>query len=101
MRAFVHTLAEVSEPLMAWCTEFVQSEHFRLKFLQICQVDTIPEVSLAEMKIIKVNLIDGLNMTQNEAHELGNAVTLMCTWLDAILEFTILKHEVTVLRLQS
>lgn len=33
--------------------------------------------------------------------ELGNACRLLTSWLDGILEFTILKHEVIVLRLKN
>jgi hypothetical protein len=32
---------------------------------------------------------------------LGNAARLLTSWLDGILEFTILKHEVIVLRLKN
>jgi hypothetical protein len=35
------------------------------------------------------------------AEELGNAARLLSSWLDGILEFTILKHEVIVLRLKN
>ena len=35
------------------------------------------------------------------AEELGNAAQLLSSWLDGILEFTILKHEVVVLRLKN
>jgi hypothetical protein len=35
------------------------------------------------------------------AEELGNAARLLTSWLDGILEFTILKHEVIVLRLKN
>jgi hypothetical protein len=44
--------------------------------------------------------VDVLAMSPEEAAEIGNAASLMLTWLDATLEFTILKHEITVLRLQ-
>ena len=35
------------------------------------------------------------------AEELGNAARFLSFWLDGILEFTILKHEVVVLRLKN
>lgn len=63
-------------------------------------MDTIPEVTLAQMKVIKSNLMDSL-ITPTLAEELGNAARLVCSWLDGILEFTILKHEVIVLRLKN
>jgi hypothetical protein len=52
------------------------------------------------MKVIKGNLIDKI-VTATLAEELGNAARLLSSWLDGILEFTILKHEVIVLRLKN
>lgn len=40
-------------------------------------------------------------ITPTFAEELGNEARLVCSWLDGILEFTILKHEVIVLRLKN
>ena len=61
---------------------------------------TMPDVTLAQLKIIKSSLMDGL-ITPTLAEELGNAGRLVCSWLDGILEFTILKHEVIVLRIKN
>ena len=63
-------------------------------------MDSIPEVSLAQMKVIKTELMDKV-ITPTFADELGNAARLLSSWLDGILEFTILKHEVIVLRLKN
>ena len=63
-------------------------------------MDSIPEVSLAQMKVIKAEFMDGI-ITPTLADELGNAARLLSSWLDGILEFTILKHEVIVLRLKN
>ena len=63
-------------------------------------MDSIPEVSLAQMKIIKTEMMDNV-VTPTLADELGNAARLLSSWLDGILEFTILKHEVIVLRLKT
>ena len=52
------------------------------------------------MKIIKSELMDKV-ITPAMADELGNAARLLSSWLDGILEFTILKHEVIVLRLKN
>ena len=49
------------------------------------------------MKVIKSEMIDKL-ITPTLPEELGNAARLLSSWLDGILEFTILKHEVIVLR---
>ena len=50
--------------------------------------------------MVKTNFIDVI-ITPTLADELGNAARLVGSWLDGILEFTILKHEVIVLRLKS
>ena len=52
------------------------------------------------MKTIKGKMMDAL-ITPSLADELGNAARLLCSWLDGVLEFTILKHEVIVLRLKN
>jgi hypothetical protein len=61
---------------------------------------TLPEISLTEMKVLKRDLIDKV-VTPTLADELGNAARLLSSWLDGILEFTILKHEVIVLRMKN
>ena len=63
-------------------------------------MDSIPEVSLAQMKIIKTEMMDKV-ISPTLADDLGNAARLLSSWLDGILEFTILKHEVIVLRLKN
>ena len=63
-------------------------------------MDSIPEVSLQQMKVIKSEMMDKV-ITPTLADELGNAARLLSSWLDGILEFTILKHEVIVLRLKN
>ena len=63
-------------------------------------MDSIPEVSLAQMKVIKAEMMDNI-ITPTLAEDLGNAARLLSSWLDGILEFTILKHEVIVLRMKN
>jgi len=63
-------------------------------------MDTIPEVSLAQMKVIKAEMMDN-TISPELIEELGNGARLLCSWLDGILEFTILKHEVIVLRMKN
>ena len=63
-------------------------------------MDTMPEVSLAQMKLIKVEFMDKI-ITPTLTEELGNAAGLISSWLSGILEFTILKHEVIVLRVKN
>lgn len=52
------------------------------------------------MKVIKSEMMDRV-ITPGLADELGNAARLLSSWLDGILEFTILKHEVIVLRMKN
>ena len=73
---------------------------FSEKFKAICEMATLPEISLTEMKVLKRDLIDKV-VTPTLSEELGNAARLLSSWLDGILEFTILKHEVIVLRLKN
>jgi len=40
--------------------EFIVSDLFREKFNQICQMESIPDVTLAQLKVIKSNLMDNL-----------------------------------------
>ncbi|MFO0118250.1 MAG: hypothetical protein ACK521_11770 [bacterium] len=76
------------------------TSEFATKFKAICEMQTLPEISLTEMKILKRDLIDSV-VTPTLSDELGNAARLLSSWLDGILEFTILKHEVIVLRLKN
>ena len=63
-------------------------------------MDVIPEITLNQIRFIKSNLIDQW-FTGNTIQALGNAGRLLNSWVDGILEFTILKHEVVVLRLKN
>jgi len=63
-------------------------------------MDNVPAISLSQMKVIKGEMIDKV-ITPGLVDELGNAARLLSSWLDGVLEFTILKHEVIVLRLKN
>ena len=97
---YPETLEQMSEEEYEFAEQFILSDIFREKFTVICQMDTMPEVTLAQLKVIKSNLMDNL-ITPTFADELGNSARLVCSWLDGILEFTILKHEVIVLRIKN
>lgn len=65
-------------------------------------MDVIPDVTLNQIKIIKGNFIDPLLTERGDiVQRLGNAGRLLNSWVDGVLEYTILKHEVVVLRLKS
>ena len=68
----------------------------------MCQMDVIPDVTLNQIKVVKGNFIDPLLTARPEfVQRLGNAGRLLTSWIDGVLEYTILKHEVVVLRLKS
>jgi hypothetical protein len=52
------------------------------------------------MKIIKGDFIERI-ITPEIVDNLGNAARLLTSWIDGALEYTILKHEVIVLRLKN
>jgi hypothetical protein len=63
-------------------------------------MDSIPDISLGQMKIIKGEFIEKI-ITPEAIDELGNAARLLSSWIDGAIEYTILKHEVIVLRLKN
>jgi len=52
------------------------------------------------MKTVKCNFVDPIITNPGDIESLGNAARLLASWIDGVLEFTILKHEVIVLRLK-
>ena len=82
--------------------ELILTDDFRVKFESLCQMDIIPDIDISEIKHIKTQLIDPLlTNNQENVHRLGNAGRLLGSWIDGVLEYTILKHEVVVLRLKN
>mmetsp|Transcript_14438 Transcript_14438/g.22382 ORF Transcript_14438/g.22382 Transcript_14438/m.22382 type:complete len:164 (+) Transcript_14438:653-1144(+) len=79
----------------------MMGEDFSELFRNICMMDTIPDISLQAIKVIKAEFIDVLITGRPEITRLGNAGRLLGSWIDGILEYTILKHEVVVLRLKN
>ena len=63
-------------------------------------MDSIPDVSLSQMKVIKGEFIEKI-ISAEVIDSLGNAARLLNSWVDGALEYTILKHEVIVLRLKN
>jgi hypothetical protein len=52
------------------------------------------------MKVIKGDFMEKI-VTPDIMDTLGNAARLLSSWIDGALEYTILKHEVIVLRLKN
>jgi hypothetical protein len=51
------------------------------------------------MKTIRCEFIEKI-INPELIEQLGNAARILSSWLDGALEYTILKHEVVVLRLK-
>lgn len=49
------------------------------------------------MKSVKADFMERI-ITSEGVDSLGNAARLLASWLDGVLEYTVLKHEVMVLR---
>ena len=76
------------------------TEEHKANFSSMCSVDSIPEISLQQMKLIKSDFMEKI-ITPEIIENLGNAARLLNSWIDGALEYTILKHEVIVLRLKN
>ena len=59
----------------------------------------MPEISLGQMKKLKADLIEPL-LTQELIEPLSNSGRLLNSWLEGALEFSVLKHEVIVLKIK-
>lgn len=75
---------------------------FSDQFKNICQIDVIPDLDISQIKHLKTNFIDVL-LTNNreQVDRLENAGRLLNSWVDGMLEYVILKHEVVVLRMKN
>jgi hypothetical protein len=76
------------------------TDDFKTRFTAFCQMDHIPEISLSQMKTVKNDFIERV-ISPDTTETLGNAARLLASWIDGALEYTVLKHEVIVLRLKS
>ena len=76
------------------------TEDFRSRFVHFCQMDTIPDITLQQMKAVKSDFIERV-VNQDVTDNFGNAARLLASWVDGALEYTVLKHEVIVLRLKA
>jgi hypothetical protein len=86
--------------MMTHSAAYMISDHFKEKFINFCQMDTIPDISLQQMKTVKSDFIERV-VTSDVTDNFGNAARLLASWVDGALEYTVLKHEVIVLRLKA
>lgn len=49
---------ECTDEHLHFCHEFMKTETFKAKFLLVCQMETIPSLSLQQMKNIRCEFID-------------------------------------------
>jgi len=99
--SYPNSVESISEEHINNAIQFLQTERFRHMFTLMCQMDAIPEISLQQMKMIKGDFMEKILVGENVLEQLGNAARLLSSWIDGALEYTILKHEVIVLRLKN
>lgn len=93
---------ELSQEHMNLASEIVVTQRFAELFRNMCHMDSIPDINLQQIKFVKSEFIDTLlTNNQDQVVRLGNAGRLLGSWIDGILEYTVLKHEVVVLRLKN
>ena len=95
-------VAEITQEHLDKSQEIMLSDTFKENFRNMCQMDIIPDINISQIKLVKSEFIDNL-ITDNsgQVQQLGNAGRLLGSWIDGVLEYTILKHEVVVLRLKN
>ena len=86
--------------MMTHSAAYMITEHFKDRFTNFCQMDTIPDISLQQMKVVKSEFIERV-VNPEVTDSFGNAARLLASWVDGALEYTVLKHEVIVLRLKA
>jgi hypothetical protein len=94
-------LEALTEDHFAVSSAYMLTDAFKQTFTQFCQMDHIPEISLSQMKTVKNDFIERVITGPEVTETLGNAARLLASWIDGALEYTVLKHEVIVLRLKA
>lgn len=86
---------DISSELLEKAVNYMRTEEYLDIFLKIGQIDTIPKLSFQQMRLIKTDYIDRFcNSGVNSS--LTNSAKVLASWLDAILEFTVLKYEALI-----
>jgi hypothetical protein len=86
--------------MMTHSAAYMLTEDFKSRFTHFCQMDNIPDITLQQMKAVKTDFIERV-ITPDINDSLSNAARLLASWVDGALEYTVLKHEVVVLRLKA
>lgn len=93
-------MSSITEEHIREAAAYMLTATFRHQFSLICQMEAIPDISLAQMKLIKGEFMERI-ISAEVIDSLGNAARLLNSWIDGVLEYTVLKHEVIVLRLKN
>ncbi len=78
----------------------IGDQGFHEKFRAICQLDSMPCMELGYIKKLKAEFLDTL-IQREVVQSIGNAARLIASWLDAVLEYTVLKHEALFLTVKK
>lgn len=97
---FPSKIENITDELIQQCIDHLLTNEFHTQFQNICLMDSIAEVSLGQMKIIKGEFMEKI-LRPEILEQLNNPSRLLVSWIDGALEYTILKHEVIVLRLKN
>jgi hypothetical protein len=93
-------IESISGDLFERAVEYMQSDEFEDIYKRISQIDTIPKLSFQQMRQIKTEYMD-VFCRPEILSQLTNSARIMASWLDAILEFTVLKHEALILTVKK
>lgn len=91
---------EISSELLESAVNYMKSDEFSEIYNKISEIDTIPKLSFQQMRIIKTEYMDRFCQSDTLS-QLTNSARIMASWLDAILEFTVLKHEALILTVKK
>uniref|UniRef100_A0A7S3J384 Uncharacterized protein n=1 Tax=Euplotes harpa TaxID=151035 RepID=A0A7S3J384_9SPIT len=91
---------DISSDLLEMAANYMRSEEFEAIYKRISQIDTLPKLSFQQMRIIKTEYMDRF-LGQDTLTGLTNSARIMASWLDAVLEFTVLKHEALILTVKK
>ena len=91
---------DISPELLVEACNYMKTRDFEVIYRWISQIDTIPKLNFQQMKTIKTDYIDRF-LVPDTLSQLTNSARIMASWLDAVLEFTVLKHEALILTVKK
>lgn len=94
------SVEEITSDLLEEAVNYMKTEDFGEIYMRISRIDTIPKLSFQQMRIIKTDYVDRFCQGETLVN-LTNSARIMASWLDAILEFTVLKHEALILTVKK